>query len=72
MTMKMTTILFIDPQVSITSQKKKAALPDNPQRFDSCVCVLGKQSFTSGRCYWEVQVRAQKHTETHQTGSSIV
>ncbi|KAM8747384.1 E3 ubiquitin-protein ligase TRIM39-like [Acanthopagrus schlegelii] len=43
-------------KVSITSQKKRVALPDSPQRFDSCVCVLGKQSFTSGRRYWEVQV----------------
>ncbi|XP_051257796.1 E3 ubiquitin-protein ligase TRIM39 [Dicentrarchus labrax] len=42
-------------QVSLSSQKK-APLADNPQRFDSCVCVLGKQSFTSGRRYWVVQV----------------
>ncbi|KAM6896139.1 uncharacterized protein PEZ65_021286 [Lycodopsis pacificus] len=31
-------------------------LPDNPQRFDSCTNVLGKQSFSSGRFYYEVQV----------------
>ncbi|XP_029310708.1 E3 ubiquitin-protein ligase TRIM39-like [Cottoperca gobio] len=43
-------------KVSVSSQKKSAALPDNPQRFNSCVCVLGKQSFTSGRGYWVVQV----------------
>lgn len=43
-------------KVSLSSQKKKVSLPDNPQRFDSCVCVLGKQSFISGRRYWEVQV----------------
>ncbi|KAM9426464.1 E3 ubiquitin-protein ligase TRIM39-like [Pholidichthys leucotaenia] len=43
-------------KVSITSQKKKAPLPQNPQQFDSCVCVLGKQGFKSGRSYWEVQV----------------
>ncbi|XP_042257245.1 E3 ubiquitin-protein ligase TRIM39-like [Thunnus maccoyii] len=43
-------------RVSISCQKKNAPLPDNPQRFDSCVCVLGKQSFASGRRYWVVQV----------------
>ncbi|XP_030609870.1 nuclear factor 7, ovary-like [Archocentrus centrarchus] len=43
-------------KVSLTNQKKKTPLPDNPQRFDSCVCILGKQSFTSGRRYWVVQV----------------
>nr|XP_019964296.1 PREDICTED: E3 ubiquitin-protein ligase TRIM39-like [Paralichthys olivaceus] len=42
-------------KVSLSSQKK-TSLPDSPQRFDTCVCVLGKQSFTCGRRYWEVQV----------------
>ncbi|XP_029288938.1 E3 ubiquitin-protein ligase TRIM39-like [Cottoperca gobio] len=32
-------------------------LPDNPERFDPCVCVLAKQSFSSGRFYYEVQVK---------------
>ncbi|XP_037613976.1 E3 ubiquitin-protein ligase TRIM21-like [Sebastes umbrosus] len=43
-------------KVTVSSQKNNAPLPDNPQRFNACVCVLGKQSFTSGRRYWEVQV----------------
>ncbi|XP_018543232.1 E3 ubiquitin-protein ligase TRIM21 [Lates calcarifer] len=43
-------------QVSLSSQQRKVPLPDDPRRFDSCVSVLGKQSFTSGRCYWVVQV----------------
>lgn len=47
---------IVAPQVSLASQKKKTLLPDSPQRFDSCVCILGKQSFTSGRRYWVVQV----------------
>lgn len=51
-------------QVSLSSQKRKAPLPDNPQRFDFCVCVLGQQSFTSGRRYWVVQVRAQRWEKT--------
>ncbi|XP_074479620.1 E3 ubiquitin-protein ligase TRIM21-like [Sebastes fasciatus] len=43
-------------QVSLSHQQKKPAPPDDPLRFDSCVSVLGKQSFTSGKHYWEVQV----------------
>ncbi|XP_062850571.1 zinc-binding protein A33-like [Trichomycterus rosablanca] len=35
---------------------KRQNLPDNPERFDSCVNVLGKQGFSSGRFYYEVQV----------------
>ncbi|KAI4800760.1 hypothetical protein KUCAC02_007134 [Chaenocephalus aceratus] len=32
-------------------------LPDNPERFDYCARVLAKQSFSSGRFYYEVQVK---------------
>ncbi len=34
-------------------------LPDTPERFDACVCVLGKEGFSSGRCYFEVQVKGK-------------
>ncbi|XP_056264398.1 E3 ubiquitin-protein ligase TRIM39-like [Pseudoliparis swirei] len=34
-------------------------LPDNPERFTSCFYVLGKQSFSSGRFYFEVQVKGK-------------
>ncbi|XP_023254893.1 E3 ubiquitin-protein ligase TRIM39-like [Seriola lalandi dorsalis] len=34
-------------------------LPDNPERFSQCVIVLGKQSFSSGRFYFEVQVKGK-------------
>uniref|UniRef100_A0A8C1NBX1 E3 ubiquitin-protein ligase TRIM39-like n=1 Tax=Cyprinus carpio TaxID=7962 RepID=A0A8C1NBX1_CYPCA len=32
-------------------------LPDKPERFDLCVNVLGKEGFSSGRFYFEVQVK---------------
>ncbi|XP_028454757.1 E3 ubiquitin-protein ligase TRIM21-like [Perca flavescens] len=34
-------------------------LPDNPERFSYGLCVLGKQSFSSGRFYFEVQVKGK-------------
>ncbi|XP_044045216.1 E3 ubiquitin-protein ligase TRIM21-like isoform X10 [Siniperca chuatsi] len=34
-------------------------LPNNPERFSCCICVLGKQSFSSGRFYFEVQVKGK-------------
>ncbi|XP_078023739.1 E3 ubiquitin-protein ligase TRIM21-like [Epinephelus lanceolatus] len=32
---------------------------DNPERFYPCPCVLAKQSFSSGRFYYEVQVKGK-------------
>ncbi|KAK7909450.1 hypothetical protein WMY93_014134 [Mugilogobius chulae] len=36
--------------------KKKLPVTDSSKRFDSCVCVLAKEKFSSGRQYWVVQV----------------
>ncbi|XP_030009246.1 E3 ubiquitin-protein ligase TRIM39-like [Sphaeramia orbicularis] len=34
-------------------------LRDKPQRFSKCHCILAKQSFSSGRFYFEVQVKGK-------------
>ncbi|XP_062338727.1 E3 ubiquitin-protein ligase TRIM39-like [Osmerus eperlanus] len=34
-------------------------LPDNPERFNRSLIVLGKQGFSSGRFYYEVQVEGK-------------
>uniref|UniRef100_A0A8C6UBV5 B30.2/SPRY domain-containing protein n=1 Tax=Neogobius melanostomus TaxID=47308 RepID=A0A8C6UBV5_9GOBI len=44
-------------QVHCGDVKKK--LPDSPQRFTQYAMVLGKQSFSSGRFYFEVQVKGK-------------
>ncbi|XP_020483752.2 E3 ubiquitin-protein ligase TRIM39 [Labrus bergylta] len=46
-------------------------LPDNPERFSSCVCVLGKQSFSSGRFYFEVQVKGKTEWDLGVVRESI-
>ncbi|KAF4089044.1 hypothetical protein AMELA_G00061940 [Ameiurus melas] len=43
----------------VTHGDTRQNLPVTPQRFNECVCVLGKQSFSSGRFYYEVQVRGK-------------
>ncbi|XP_017327994.1 E3 ubiquitin-protein ligase TRIM39 [Ictalurus punctatus] len=43
----------------VTHGDTRQDLPDTPQRFNYCVMVLGNQSFSSGRFYYEVQVRGK-------------
>ncbi|XP_027034176.1 E3 ubiquitin-protein ligase TRIM21-like [Tachysurus fulvidraco] len=43
----------------VTHGDQRQNLPDTPERFDFCPGVLGKQSFSSGRFYYEVEVRGK-------------
>ncbi|XP_030281486.1 E3 ubiquitin-protein ligase TRIM39-like [Sparus aurata] len=49
----------------------KKNLPDNPERFDTCPCVLAKQSFSSGRFYYEVQVKEKTEWDLGVARQSI-
>ncbi|XP_039669279.1 E3 ubiquitin-protein ligase TRIM21-like [Perca fluviatilis] len=44
-------------QVNLGDVRKN--LPDNPERFSKSASVLGKHSFSSGRFYFEVQVKGK-------------
>ncbi|XP_039668898.1 E3 ubiquitin-protein ligase TRIM21-like isoform X3 [Perca fluviatilis] len=46
-------------------------LPDNPERFSKCANVLGKQSFSSGRFYFEVQVKGKTEWDLGVARESI-
>ncbi|XP_049338568.1 zinc finger protein RFP-like isoform X1 [Astyanax mexicanus] len=45
-------------------------VPDSPQRFNQCPCVLGKEGFSSGRFYYEVQVRGKSKWDLGVTRES--
>ncbi|XP_077778370.1 zinc finger protein RFP-like [Podarcis muralis] len=41
---------------SLRLGKEQQALPDNPERFSDWPCVLGREGFTAGSHFWEVNV----------------
>uniref|UniRef100_A0A3B4DRG8 Uncharacterized protein n=1 Tax=Pygocentrus nattereri TaxID=42514 RepID=A0A3B4DRG8_PYGNA len=49
-------LILSDDGKQVALVKKQKNLPENPERFDRCACVLGKEGFSSGRFYYEVQV----------------
>ncbi|XP_076590057.1 E3 ubiquitin-protein ligase TRIM21-like [Chaetodon auriga] len=63
-------ILSDDGKQVYTSDVKKN-LPDNPERFNTCVNVLAKQSFSSGRFYFEVQVKGKTDWDVGVARESI-
>ncbi|XP_045898658.1 E3 ubiquitin-protein ligase TRIM21-like, partial [Micropterus dolomieu] len=52
-------LILSDDEKQVHDSDIKKNLPDNPERFDTCACVLAKQSFSSGRFYYEVQVKGK-------------
>ncbi|XP_044198447.1 E3 ubiquitin-protein ligase TRIM39-like isoform X4 [Thunnus albacares] len=52
-------LILSDDGKQVNHGDVKKNLPDNPERFSLCPGVLGKQSFSSGRFYFEVQVKGK-------------
>ncbi|CDQ95004.1 unnamed protein product [Oncorhynchus mykiss] len=49
----------------------KQHLPDKPVRFSTCLCILGKEGFSSGRFYFEVIVKGKTNWDLGLARESI-
>ncbi|KAI5086090.1 zinc finger protein RFP, partial [Silurus meridionalis] len=52
-------LILSDDGKQVTHGDERQNLPDTPQRFTYYPDVVGKESFSSGRFYYEVQVRGK-------------
>ncbi|XP_035988936.1 E3 ubiquitin-protein ligase TRIM39-like [Fundulus heteroclitus] len=52
-------LILSDDRKQVKDGDVRKKLPDNPERFSYCANVLGHQSFSSGRFYFEVQVKGK-------------
>ncbi|KAJ4921589.1 hypothetical protein JOQ06_022391 [Pogonophryne albipinna] len=64
-------LILSDDGKKVKDGDVKKNLPDNPERFDQCPCVLAKQSFSSGRFYYEVQVKGNTEWDLGVARESI-
>ncbi|XP_074145629.1 E3 ubiquitin-protein ligase TRIM69 isoform X5 [Sminthopsis crassicaudata] len=49
-------LVISEDRTSVWHGDVKQMIPDNPERFDSSVAVLGIEGYTNGKWYWEVEV----------------
>uniref|UniRef100_A0A8C5GBZ9 Uncharacterized protein n=1 Tax=Gouania willdenowi TaxID=441366 RepID=A0A8C5GBZ9_GOUWI len=49
-------LLLSEDLKSVRCGERHQLMPDNPERFDRVVCVLGREAISCGRHYWEVEV----------------
>ncbi|XP_050970734.1 E3 ubiquitin-protein ligase TRIM39-like [Labeo rohita] len=52
-------LILSDDGKQVRHEDIEQKLLNNPERFDYCTCVLGKEGFSSGRFYFEVQVKGK-------------
>ncbi|XP_053194896.1 E3 ubiquitin-protein ligase TRIM21-like [Scomber japonicus] len=64
-------LILSDDGKQVNDSDVEKNLPDNPERFSTCPCVLGKQSLSSGRFYFEVQVKEKTDWELGVARESI-
>ncbi|XP_036451876.1 E3 ubiquitin-protein ligase TRIM39-like [Colossoma macropomum] len=64
-------LILSDDGKQVTCGDTIQNFPDTPNRFDRCPCVLGKEGFSSGRFYYEVQVTGKSDWDLGVVRESI-
>ncbi|XP_051955503.1 E3 ubiquitin-protein ligase TRIM39-like isoform X5 [Xyrauchen texanus] len=64
-------LILSDDGKQVTCGDIKRNLPDKPERFDRYTMVLGKKGFSSGRFYFEVQVKGKTEWDLGVVRESI-
>ncbi|XP_039464857.1 E3 ubiquitin-protein ligase TRIM39-like [Oreochromis aureus] len=64
-------LILSDDGKQVYDSDMRKNLPDNPERFSYCPFVLGEQSFSSGRFYFEVQVKGNTEWDLGVARESI-
>ncbi|XP_048010510.1 nuclear factor 7, ovary-like [Megalobrama amblycephala] len=63
-------LVVSDDLTSVRISENKQSVPDNPERFDWYLCVLGSEGFNSGTHCWDVEVKESQYWELGVTTAS--
>ncbi len=63
-------LVLSDDLISVRYSDDDQPVPDNPERFDRCLCVLGSEGFNSGTHCWDVEVKQSKYWRLGVTTAS--
>uniref|UniRef100_A0A8B9J495 Uncharacterized protein n=1 Tax=Astyanax mexicanus TaxID=7994 RepID=A0A8B9J495_ASTMX len=61
-----------DDLTAVVSRNEDLMLPNNPERFDWCRCVLGSEGFNSGSQSWDVEVGITARWEVGVMAESVL
>ncbi|XP_017574528.1 E3 ubiquitin-protein ligase TRIM39-like isoform X1 [Pygocentrus nattereri] len=64
-------LILSDDGKQVRNGDTEQKLPDNPKRFNRSLCALGKEGFSSGRFYYEVQVSGKTEWDLGVARESI-
>ncbi|XP_043086061.1 E3 ubiquitin-protein ligase TRIM39-like isoform X7 [Puntigrus tetrazona] len=64
-------LILSDDGKQVSFEDVEQDVRENPKRFDFCSCVLAKQGFSSGRFYFEVQVKGKTRWDLGVSRESI-
>ncbi len=65
-------LILSDDRKQVTSADFDIVLRDNPERFNLCSLVLAHEGFSSGRFYFEVQVKGKTDWDIGVARESII
>ncbi|KAL0198707.1 hypothetical protein M9458_007247, partial [Cirrhinus mrigala] len=65
-----TRLILSNDLTTMRYSENKQPPPDNPERFDKYLCVLGSEGFNSGTHCWDVEVKKSRYWSLGVTTAS--
>nr|XP_047911363.1 butyrophilin subfamily 1 member A1-like [Anser cygnoides] len=58
-------LILSEDKTSVSLERTWQVVPNNPERFDCCCCVLGLEEFREGKHCWKVELRGELEKDSN-------